>query len=88
MQNGIAQNLLKMQNYGSECVFRTLITPEINYLGFRMHIDRFGTTFEIRKIGLKNGLCAQTEPECLGVFSKFKFRCMFFVLQNALFDCN
>ena len=35
LQGGnIAQNHLRMQNDGSECVFRTLITPEINYLGF------------------------------------------------------
>ena len=62
MQNDIAQNLLKMQNHSSERVFRTLITPKINYLGFRMHIDRFGTLFEIRDIWSKNGLCAQSEP--------------------------
>ena len=62
MQNDIPQNLLKMQNHSSERVFRTLITLEINYLGFRMHIDRFGTLFEIRDIGSKNCLCAQTEP--------------------------
>ena len=67
MQTDIAQNLLKMQNHSSECVFRTLITPEINYLGFGMHIDRFGTSFEIRKIGLKKSLCCESEPECLGV---------------------
>ena len=68
MQNNVAQNLLKMQNDGSECVFRTLITPEINYLGFGMHIDRFGTIFEIRKIEMKNCLCCESEPECLGVW--------------------
>ena len=76
MQTDIAQNLLKMQNHSSECVFRTLITPEINYLGFGMHIDRFGTSFEIRKIGLKKSLCCESEPECLGViiFSKNSLR--------------
>ena len=67
MQKSIAQNHLRMQNDGSECVYRTLITPEINYLGFGMHIDRFGTIFEIQKIGLKNGLCAESEWKCLGV---------------------
>ena len=71
MQTDIAQNLLKMQNHSSECVFRTLITPEINYLGFGMHIDRFGTSFEIRKIGLKKSLCCESEPECLGVCRNF-----------------
>ena len=67
MQQNNPQNHLRMQNDGSECVFRTLNTPEINYLGFGMHIDRFGTIFEIQKFGLKNGLCAQSEWKCLGV---------------------
>ena len=72
MQKNNPQNHLRMQNDGSECVYRTLITPEINYLGFGMHIDRFGTIFEIQKIGLKNGLCAQSEWKCLGVLTIFQ----------------
>ena len=82
MQKNIAQNHLRMQNDGSECVYRTLITPEINYLGFGMHIDRFGTIFEIQKIGLKNGLCAESEWKCLGV-SRNNFKLLFpFLCEN------